>query len=48
MHRVPEECPASMDELWKSCIAIDPALRPSAADIMTQIQQAVDMSIKRL
>ena len=46
--RVPDECPASMDELWKSCIAIDPAKRPTADVIMARIQEAVEESLKGL
>lgn len=45
--RVPEECPAAMDALWKRCVAVDPAQRPTAEMIMAEIQTAVEQSVKR-
>ncbi|BDA51316.1 Mitogen-activated protein kinase kinase kinase 11 [Coccomyxa sp. Obi] len=39
--RVPEECPPSMDALWKRCIAKDAQQRPSADEVMAEISAAV-------
>ncbi|BDA51290.1 probable serine/threonine-protein kinase DDB_G0281745 at C-terminar half [Coccomyxa sp. Obi] len=43
--RVPEECPPSMDALWKRCIAKNPQERPSADEVMAELTAAI-MAVK--
>ncbi len=40
--QVPQECPQSISDLHESCLQQDPTQRPSAAEAVIQIQQAMD------
>ena len=37
--RVPEDCPLGVADLWQACIADDPSVRPSAANVQAALRR---------
>ena len=37
--RVPEDCPQGVADLWRACMAVDPSVRPSAANVLAALKR---------
>ena len=47
MCRVPEECPAEIEQLYTACLSELPSQRPKAADLVKVISACADAGLRQ-